>query len=177
MVFCRLHKFACNNNTMRHNNPMTATRLTNMSCWCWTYVYLFTCRTHFILTPALRRYRRLYNAAIKDRALTYAWFFIFYLVHIAFCVWSAISPPLPSANDWSHTGFIACLKAFKANKFVGVLYVIGGALWTVESLWSLWVLKTVNVLLGIPCKTQCLSVLQDSLCSSCTCWRLCVGTA
>lgn len=90
------------------------------------------------------RYRRLYNAAIKDKALTYAWFFIFYLIHIAFCVWSAISPPLPGANDWSHTGFIACLKAFKASKFVGVLYAIGGALWTIESLWSLWVMKTVT---------------------------------
>lgn len=91
------------------------------------------------------RYRRLYNAAIKDRALTYALFFLAYLVHIAFCVWSAIAPPLPGANAWSHTGYIACLRAFKANKFVGVLYAIGGVLWTLESLWSLWVMKTVRL--------------------------------
>ncbi len=89
------------------------------------------------------RYRRLYNAAIKDRAVTYAWFFLMYLIHIAFCVWSAVSPPLPGANDWSHTGFIACIKAFNASKFVGVLYTIGGVLWALEALWSLWVLKTV----------------------------------
>lgn len=88
-------------------------------------------------------YRRLYNAAIKDRAVTYAWFFIAYLIHIAFCVWSAIAPPLPGANAWSHTGFIACVRAFSASKFVGVLYTIGGVLWALESLWSLWVLKTV----------------------------------
>ena len=90
------------------------------------------------------RYRRLYNAAIKDRAVTYAWFFIAYLMHIAFCVWSAIAPPLPGANTWSHTGFIACVRAFNASKFVGVLYTIGGVLWALESLWSLWVVKTVS---------------------------------
>lgn len=90
------------------------------------------------------RYRRLYNAAIKDRAVTYAWFFIAYLIHIAFCVWSAIAPPLPGANAWSHTGFIACVRAFSASKFVGVVYTIGGVLWALESLWSLWVLKTVR---------------------------------
>jgi len=91
----------------------------------------------------LCRYRRLYNAAIKDRAVTYAWFFLMYLIHIAFCIWSAVSPPLPGANDWSHTGFIACIKAFHASKFVGVVYTIGGVFWALESLWSLWVLKTV----------------------------------
>ena len=93
------------------------------------------------------RYRRLYNAAIKDRAVTYAWFFIAYLIHIAFCIWSAVSPPLPGANDWSHTGFIACIKAFDASKFVGVLYTIGGVLWALESLWSFWVLKVVRQIL------------------------------
>ena len=91
------------------------------------------------------RYRRLYNAAIKDRAVTYAWFFLMYLIHIAFCIWSAVSPPLPGANDWSHTGFIACIKAFHASKFVGVVYTIGGVLWALESLWSFWVLKVVSM--------------------------------
>ena len=60
-----------------------------------------------------RRYMRVYNAAIKDRAFTYAIFFIFFCVHIIFCVWSAISPPLPFSNDWSHTGFICGIKARK----------------------------------------------------------------
>ena len=90
------------------------------------------------------RYRRLYNAAIKDRAVTYAWFFLFYLVHIAFCIWSAVSPPLPGANDWSHTGFIACIQAYHASNIVSVLYTSGGVFWALESLWSFWVLKTVR---------------------------------
>ena len=97
-----------------------------------------------IMLVMLCRYRRLYNAAIKDRALTYALFFLAYLIHIAFCIWSAIAPPLPGANAWSHTGYIACLRAIKVNKFVGILYAIGGVLWTLESLWSLWVMKTVR---------------------------------
>ena len=56
------------------------------------------------------RYMRVYNAAIKDRAFTYAIFFVFFCIHIIFCVWSAISPPLPFSNDWSHTGFICGIK-------------------------------------------------------------------
>lgn len=108
-----------------------------------SYILLFRFEIYFC------RYRRLYNAAIKDRAVTYAWFFIAYLIHIAFCVWSAIAPPLPGANAWSHTGFIACVRAFSASKFVGVVYTIGGVLWSLESLWSLWVLKTVRTLLLI----------------------------
>ena len=86
----------------------------------------------------------MYNATIKDRAFTYAIFFLFFCVHIIFCVWSAISPPLPFSNDWSHTGFICGIKAFGSNTFTGIVYVIGGSLWTLESLWSLWCLKGVS---------------------------------
>ena len=41
-------------------------------------------------------YYRLYNAAKKDAAFTYAWFFLAYLVHIFWCIWSAVCafPPL-----------------------------------------------------------------------------------
>ena len=54
---------------------------------------------------------RLYNAAIKDRAFTYAWFFLMFAAHIIFCIWSAVSPPLPLGNAWSHTGFILGVQA------------------------------------------------------------------
>ena len=91
-----------------------------------------------------RRYMRIYNVAIRDRALVYAWFFLMFTIHIAFCIWSAISPPLPFTNDWSHTGFVTCIKAFDKNTFVGVVYVIGGVFWSLESLWSLWAMKTVR---------------------------------
>ena len=87
---------------------------------------------------------RLYNTAIRDRALVYAWFFLMFSVHIVFCVWSAISPPLPFTSDWSHTGFVTCIKAFNNSTFVGVVYVIGGVLWSLEALWSCWAMKTVR---------------------------------
>ena len=40
-------------------------------------------------------YNRLYNAAKKDAAFTYAWFFLAYLIHIIWCIWSAICASLP----------------------------------------------------------------------------------
>ena len=39
-------------------------------------------------------YIRLYNAAKKDAAFTYAWFFLAYLVHIFWCIWSAVCAPI-----------------------------------------------------------------------------------
>ena len=90
------------------------------------------------------RYMRVYNAAIKDRAFTYAIFFMFFFIHIIFCVWSAISPPLPFSNDWSHTGFMSAIKAIGSNTFTGVIFIIGACFWTLETLWSLWCLKMVS---------------------------------
>ncbi len=46
------------------------------------------------LSLSLRRYMRLYNACQKDRALTYFFFFIFYSVHVSWCVWAFLSPPI-----------------------------------------------------------------------------------
>ena len=95
------------------------------------------------------RYKRVYNAAIKDRAFTYAWFFLFFLIHIAFCIWAAVSPPLIYKEDWGHAGFITGISAFnnsngKTSIFVGVCYMVGGGLWSLEALWSVWVLKVVS---------------------------------
>ncbi|KAF7072500.1 hypothetical protein CFC21_077611 [Triticum aestivum] len=39
-------------------------------------------------------YRPLYRAMRNDSALKFGWFFLFYLVHIAFCVYAAISPSI-----------------------------------------------------------------------------------
>ncbi|KAK9846272.1 hypothetical protein WJX81_000509 [Elliptochloris bilobata] len=88
-------------------------------------------------------YARLYNAAIKDRAFTYAWFFLMFAAHIIFCIWSAASPPLPLGNSWSHTGFILGVQTIGSNALTGIFYLVGGAVWTLESLWSFWTLKAV----------------------------------
>ena len=43
----------------------------------------------------------------------------------------------------SHS-FIRSLKGFDKSTFVGVVYIIGGVLWSMESLWSIWAYKTVR---------------------------------
>jgi hypothetical protein len=39
-----------------------------------------------------------------------------------------------------------CPQAFGSNTFTGIVYVVGGSLWTLESLWSIWCLKGVRCL-------------------------------
>ncbi|CAA3026258.1 secretory carrier-associated membrane 2-like [Olea europaea subsp. europaea] len=39
-------------------------------------------------------YRPLYRAFRTESAMKYGWFFLFYLLHIAFCVFSAVAPPV-----------------------------------------------------------------------------------
>ena len=57
------------------------------------------------------------------------------------------SPPRPAAPPFaaekSHTGFIQATTRIGDNTGVGVIYFIGAAFWTLESLWSLWVYKLV----------------------------------
>ncbi|KAJ8426556.1 hypothetical protein Cgig2_017072 [Carnegiea gigantea] len=39
-------------------------------------------------------YRPLYRAFRTESALNFGWFFLFYLLHIAFCVFAAVAPPI-----------------------------------------------------------------------------------
>ncbi|KAH9687197.1 Secretory carrier-associated membrane protein 4 [Citrus sinensis] len=39
-------------------------------------------------------YRPLYRAMRTDSALKFSWFFLFYLIHIGFCIFAAIAPPV-----------------------------------------------------------------------------------
>lgn len=80
---------------------------------------------------------RIYNLAIRDRALVYAWFFLAFAIHIAFSIFAAVSPPMPFVSNWSLAGFICCIKGFDNDTFVGVVYVIGGVFWSLEALWSI----------------------------------------
>lgn len=88
-------------------------------------------------------YIRLYTAAIKDAAFTYAWFFLAYLIHIFWCIWSAVSPPI-LFNKWSYAGWItAIVTALPEQKVVGIVYIVGALMWSAEALLSIWVLKDV----------------------------------
>ena len=84
-------------------------------------------------------YARLYHAAIKDRAITYLWFFLMFSAHLIFCCWSAIAPPI--AGGAAHAGFVEGVAALSKSAFVGGVYLAGGCLWSLESVWSLWTLQ------------------------------------
>uniref|UniRef100_A0A061S8P6 Secretory carrier-associated membrane protein n=1 Tax=Tetraselmis sp. GSL018 TaxID=582737 RepID=A0A061S8P6_9CHLO len=87
-------------------------------------------------------YLRLYNATIHDRAITFGWFFIMYLIHVIFCFWAAVAPPIGTiGGQMSFAGVFSTVSAFGSGVGFGILYLIGTVLWGLEALWSLLVLQ------------------------------------
>ncbi|CAG9467124.1 unnamed protein product [Pedinophyceae sp. YPF-701] len=76
-------------------------------------------------------YIRLYNACLKGSSLTFIVFFVFYFVHIVFCVVMAIAPPI-RGDGFFMTGFLSAIKLLDRDddKWVGAIYIIGAALWS-----------------------------------------------
>lgn len=89
-------------------------------------------------------YRPLYRAMRTDSALKFGWFFMFYLLHIGFCIFAAIAPPIIFQGQ-SLTGILAALDVFSDHLLVGIFYLVGFALFCLESLLSLWVLQKIYV--------------------------------
>ncbi|KAH7834715.1 hypothetical protein Vadar_018893 [Vaccinium darrowii] len=87
-------------------------------------------------------YRPLYRAMRTDSALKFGWFFLFYMLHLIFCIFAAIAPPIVFHGQ-SLTGILAAVNAFSDDVLVGVFYLIGFGLFCLESLLSLWVLQKV----------------------------------
>nr|DAD19229.1 TPA_asm: hypothetical protein HUJ06_020692 [Nelumbo nucifera] len=87
-------------------------------------------------------YRPLYRAMRTDSALKFSWFFLFYLLHIGFCIFAAIAPPIVFHGK-SLTGILAAIDVFSDHVFVGIFYLIGFGFFCLESLLSLWVLQKV----------------------------------
>ncbi|CAN4128075.1 unnamed protein product [Withania somnifera] len=87
-------------------------------------------------------YRPLYNAMRTDSALKFGWFFMFYLLHIGFCILAAIAPPIVFHGK-SLTGILAAIDVFSDHILVGVFYLIGFGFFCLEALLSLWVLQKV----------------------------------
>lgn len=61
-----------------------------------------------------------------------------------------------STERWSFTGFLSAMRAFDITYFIGVLYIVGACLWSVEALWSFWTLKSVSAC----CMLHCMPVLE-----------------
>ncbi|XP_022943283.1 secretory carrier-associated membrane protein 4-like [Cucurbita moschata] len=87
-------------------------------------------------------YRPLYRAMRTDSALKFGWFFMFYLLHILFCIFAAIAPPVVFHGQ-SLTGILAAIDVFSAHVLVGIFYLIGFGFFCLESLLSLWVLQKI----------------------------------
>ncbi|GJM95784.1 hypothetical protein PR202_ga12562 [Eleusine coracana subsp. coracana] len=87
-------------------------------------------------------YRPLYRAMRNESALRFGWFFLFYLVHIAFCVYAAVSPSILFVGK-SLTGIFPAISIIGNSVIVGILYFVGFALFCLESLISMWVIQRV----------------------------------
>ncbi|KAG2267898.1 hypothetical protein Bca4012_061601 [Brassica carinata] len=87
-------------------------------------------------------YRPLYRAFRNDSALSFGWFFLFYMLHIAFCVFAAVAPPIVFKGK-SLAGILPALDMFSSQAMVGIFYFIGFAFFCLESVVSIWVIQQV----------------------------------
>ncbi|KAG1365419.1 Secretory carrier-associated membrane protein 2 [Cocos nucifera] len=104
--------------------------------WFLSIIYFISgCPLAYVLW-----YRPLYRAMRTESALKFGWFFIFYLVHIAFCIYCAVAPPFPFKGK-SLTGILAAIDVIGDNVLVGIFYFIGFGFFCIESLISFWVIQ------------------------------------
>ncbi|WRX27338.1 SCAMP - like 3 [Theobroma cacao] len=99
-------------------------------------------------------YRPLYRAFRKESALRFGWFFLFYLLHIGFCIFAAVAPPIVFRGK-SLTGILPAVDLIDGHALVGklitccvkwdswIFYFVGFALFCVESVVSMWVIQQV----------------------------------
>ncbi|XP_026406425.1 secretory carrier-associated membrane protein 4-like isoform X1 [Papaver somniferum] len=87
-------------------------------------------------------YRPLYRAMRTDSALKFSWFFLFYLMHIGFCIVAAIAPPIVFQGK-SFTGILSAISVFSDHVLPGIFYLVGFGFFCLETLLSFWVLQKV----------------------------------
>lgn len=87
-------------------------------------------------------YRPLYNAMRTESALKFGWFFLFYLLHICFVVYSAVAPPI-IFHGKSLTGILPAVDLIGPKTIAGIFYFVGFGLFCLESLLSIWVMQQV----------------------------------
>lgn len=86
-------------------------------------------------------YKPLYRCMRKDSAVRFGWFFLTYMFHIGFCILVAVAPPI-FGNLYSFTGVLSIILALNST-FVTIFYIVGCALFCLETLLSIWVLQKV----------------------------------
>ncbi|XP_047077779.1 secretory carrier-associated membrane protein 5-like [Lolium rigidum] len=127
-------------------------------CLVWNFIAVIVCwirggdsKLFFLATiygmlgiplSYLMWYRPLYRAMRNDSALSFGWFFLCYMLHIGFCIIAAIAPPIVFKGK-SLTGILAAIDTFSDNALVGIFYFVGFALFSLETVVSIWVLQRV----------------------------------
>ncbi|KAF3451543.1 hypothetical protein FNV43_RR07638 [Rhamnella rubrinervis] len=87
-------------------------------------------------------YRPLYRAFRTESAMRFGWFFLFYLIHIGFCIFAAVAPPIFFKGK-SLTGILPAVDVLGDHALVGIFYFIGFGLFCLESVLSIWVIQQV----------------------------------
>eukprot|EP00262_Sarcandra_glabra_P022495 TRINITY_DN998_c0_g1_i1.p1 TRINITY_DN998_c0_g1~~TRINITY_DN998_c0_g1_i1.p1 ORF type:complete len:311 (-),score=62.97 TRINITY_DN998_c0_g1_i1:246-1178(-) len=87
-------------------------------------------------------YRPLYRAMRTDSAFKFGWFFLFYLLHLGFCIVAAVAPPIFFKGK-SLTGILAAFDVIGDHVLVGIFYFIGFGFFCLETLLSTWVIQQV----------------------------------
>ncbi|XP_020599602.1 secretory carrier-associated membrane protein 2-like [Phalaenopsis equestris] len=113
-------------------------KVSNVKIWLLAIIYFISgCPGAYVLW-----YRPLYNAMRTESALKFGWFFLFYLLHIVFCIFAAVTPPIIFKGK-SLTGILAAVDVIGDSVIVGVFYFIGFGFFCIESLLSIWVIQQV----------------------------------
>ncbi|KAI5448109.1 Secretory carrier-associated membrane protein [Lathyrus oleraceus] len=77
-----------------------------------------------------------------DSAIKFGWFFMFYLLHIGFCILAAVAPPIVFKGK-SLTGILSAIDVVGDYTLVGIFYFIGFGFFCLETLISIWVIQQV----------------------------------
>ncbi|KAK7362942.1 hypothetical protein VNO77_05067 [Canavalia gladiata] len=118
-------------------------------------------------------YRPLYRAFRTESALKFGWFFLFYLLHIGFCILAAVAPPIvfkgksltklrplgigrcqPSkisravvgssfSLKFVIRGILSAIDVLGDHALIGIFYLVGFGLFCIETLISIWVIQQV----------------------------------
>ncbi|KAJ0702114.1 hypothetical protein HanPI659440_Chr14g0525711 [Helianthus annuus] len=109
-----------------------------LEIWLLAVIYLIT----GIPGAYILWYRPLYRAMRTDGTLMFGFFFFTYSCHLFFCVYASIAPPV-IFDGKSLTGILPALDVLPVNGMVGCMYLVGCALFALESVISLWVIQDV----------------------------------
>ncbi|KAG5561511.1 hypothetical protein RHGRI_004527 [Rhododendron griersonianum] len=87
-------------------------------------------------------YRPLYRAFRTESAMKFGWFFLFYLLHLGFCIFAAVAPPIVFKGK-SLAGILPAIDVIGDSAIVGILYFVGFGLFCLEVVISFYVIQQV----------------------------------